>query len=134
MNFEINFIMNDTRFSNEIILGNPIKVTVYYDYIEYLIKNQEFINESTKNIFKYFQCLIFQICFILIALNLLKLSFFLFKSTSNEKNNITQDNLQLNVYYDINDNTKRKNKKKIACILTITAFLIIIISWYIFQI
>lgn len=128
MNFEINFNINDTRYSNHIILANPIKVTVYYDYIEYLIKNQEFINESTKNIFKYIQCLIFQVCFILIALHLLKFSFFLFKC--HEKENDT-DNVQLDVYFDLK---KRKNKKKISFILTIIAFLIIFISWYIFQI
>jgi hypothetical protein len=128
MKFELNFTMNETILNNQIALGDTIKVTLYYDYVEYLIKNQDFINESTKNVFQYIQSLIFQVCFILIALNLFKLSFFLFKC--DEKEN-TKHIVELDSYYDLKN---KRNKKKIASFLIIIGIFIIIFSWYIFQI
>lgn len=128
MKFELNFTMNETLFNNQITLGNPIKVTLYYDYVEYLIKNQDFINESTKNVFQYIQCLIFQVCFILIALHLFKLSFFLIKYDEKED---TKNMVELDSYYNLKN---KRNKKKVACFLIIIGIFIIIFSWYIFQI
>lgn len=79
---------------------DSIKITLYYDFMKYVIEHQEYIETSTKNIFLYIQCLVIQITLFFLSFFFLRVSLLLM--------NIHQRNITsiqtIDQYYNMSGN------------------------------